>query len=398
MHQVTSRPVGRLLFTLAALASAASLAACGSDNGTGVNSGSIQVTSATTGADVDSSGYSVVVDNGNGHAIGIADSLTISGVRAGSHQVALTSVGSNCTVSPSDTQTVAVTAGMAAPVSFQVTCALRQIVFASFPADSGDIFTIADDGSGSHVLASSPSFDGLPSWSPNRQLIAFSSSRQHTGHGFDIWVVKPNNTALQRITTDPGENGLPAWSPDGSKIAFASTRTDTAVGHAEIWVMNADGTNEVQVTHDDALANAPAWSPDGSKIAYQSNASGTTQIWVVNADGSNAHQLTSDQFNDASPSWSSTGLIVFQSDRDKTAGDTSEVEVYVMKDDGTNQTRLTTSPGFDGTPAWSSDGKKIVFESSRSGHSDVWVMNADGTNQTRVTSNGADNGTPKFEP
>jgi len=69
-----------------------------------------------------------------------------------------------------------------------------------------------------------------------------------------------------------------------------------------------------------------------------------------------------------------------------------------MKDDGTNQTRLTTSPGFDGTPAWSSDGKKIVFESSRSGHSDVWVMNADGTNQTRVTSNGADNGTPKFEP
>src|SRR6185312_11724235 len=113
------------------------------------------------------------------------------------------SVGSNCTVSPSDTQTVAVTAGMAAPVSFQVTCALRQIVFASFPADSGDIFTIADDGSGSHVLASSPSFDGLPSWSPNRQLISFSSSRQHAGHGFDIWVVKPNNTALQRITTDP---------------------------------------------------------------------------------------------------------------------------------------------------------------------------------------------------
>src|SRR6185437_4930272 len=183
MHHVTSRPVGRLLLTLAALASAALLAACGSDNGTGVNSGSIQVTSATTGADVDSSGYSVVVDNGSGHAIGISDSATISSVQAGSHQVVLASVGSNCTVSPSDTQTVTVTAGSASAVSFQVSCVLRQIVFASFPADSGDIFTIADDGTGSHVLASSPSFDGLPSWSPNRQLIAFASSRQHTGHG-----------------------------------------------------------------------------------------------------------------------------------------------------------------------------------------------------------------------
>jgi len=398
MHHFASPHAGRIIVTLAALASAISLAACGSDNGTGVNTGSIQVSAATTGSDLDSAGYSVVVDNGSGHAIGIADSVTLSGVGAGSHQVALTSVGTNCTVSPSDTQTVNVTAGAAASVSFQVACVLRQIVFASFPADSGDVFTIADDGTGAHQLASSSSFDGLPSWSPDRQLIAFSSSRQHTGHGFDIWVVKPNNTGLARLTTATGENGLPAWSPDGSKIAFASTRTDTTAGHAEIWVMNADGSNQTQLTHDDALANAPAWSPDGSQIAYQSNAGGPTQIWVVNADGSNAHQLTNDQSNDASPSWSSTGFIVFQSDRDRTAGDTSEVEVYVMKADGTNQTRLTNSPGFDGTPAWSSDGKKIVFESSRSGHSDIWIMNADGSNPSRVTSNGAENGTPKYEP
>ncbi|MGH7649697.1 MAG: TolB family protein, partial [Gemmatimonadaceae bacterium] len=325
---------------IVALAAVTSLAACGSDSGgTGVNTGSIMVSAATTGADVDSTGYSVVVDGGSGHAVGITDSVTLSAVAAGSHQVALTSVGSNCTVSPSDTQTVTVSTGAAAAVSFQVTCVLRQIVFSSFPADSGNILTIKDDGTGSAVLASSSSFDGLPSWSPNRTLVAFASSRQHSGHGFDIWVVKPDNTGLQRITTDPGENGLPAWSPDGSKIAFASTRTDQTVGHAEIWAMDAAGTNEVQLTHDDALANAPAWSPDGSQIAYQSNAGGgTTQIWVMNADGSNAHQLTNDAFNDASPSWSPAGMIVFQSDRDRTQSDSAQVEVYVMKDDGTGAT------------------------------------------------------------
>ncbi len=160
MHDSTSRPVSRLVSAIVALAAVGSLAACGSGSGgTGVNTGSITVSAATTGSDVDSSGYSVVVDGGSGHAVGIADSVTLSAVQAGSHQVVLTAVGTNCTVSPSDTQTVTVTTGAATAVSFQVSCVLRQIVFASFPTDSGDVLTIKDDGTGSRVLASSPSFE-----------------------------------------------------------------------------------------------------------------------------------------------------------------------------------------------------------------------------------------------
>jgi Tol biopolymer transport system component len=40
---------------------------------------------------------------------------------------------------------------------------------------------------------------------------------------------------------------------------------------------------------------------------------------------------------------------------------------------------------LDETPAWLPDGKRIAFQSTRSGVMEVWIMNADGTNARSVT-------------
>ena len=88
----------------------------------------------------------------------------------------------------------------------------------------------------------------------------------------------------------------------------------------------------------------PAWSPDGRRIAFEYNPS-------------------------------PTGLRPGASD------------IYVMNAERGRTTvrRLTSVLGFDGDPAWSPDGRKIVFESTRSGNADIWVMNADGTNPQGLT-------------
>jgi len=50
-------------------------------------------------------------------------------------------------------------------------------------------------------------------------------------------------------------------------------------------------------------------------------------------------------------------------------------------------TRLNphTTPYLDETPSWFPDGKRIAFQSDRSGRMEVWVMNADGTGAVQVT-------------
>jgi TolB protein len=50
-------------------------------------------------------------------------------------------------------------------------------------------------------------------------------------------------------------------------------------------------------------------------------------------------------------------------------------------------TRLNphASPYLDETPSWFPDGKRIAFQSDRSGRMEIWVMNTDGSGATQVT-------------
>jgi TolB protein len=40
---------------------------------------------------------------------------------------------------------------------------------------------------------------------------------------------------------------------------------------------------------------------------------------------------------------------------------------------------------LDETPSWFPDGKRLAFQSNRTGRMEVWVMNTDGSNARQVT-------------
>ena len=84
--------------------------------------GSIKVTTATTGATPDPDGYSVAVDAGASQPIGVHDSVTVTGLPAGSHSVTLGGVAGNCTVSGGLSRNTNVSAGDTARVPFSVSC------------------------------------------------------------------------------------------------------------------------------------------------------------------------------------------------------------------------------------------------------------------------------------
>src|SRR5204863_215808 len=79
--------------------------------------GSLRVTTSTTGSSLDGDGYTVTVDGSTGEQITINNSagVTFTGLSEGSHTVELSDVAGDCSVTGPNPRTLTVTAGATAP-------------------------------------------------------------------------------------------------------------------------------------------------------------------------------------------------------------------------------------------------------------------------------------------
>ena len=121
--------------------------------------GSLTVTTSTSGSDLDPDGYTVAVDQGAGQSIATNSStgVTFTNLPAGNHAVVLSGVAANCTVNGGTTHTVAVTAGGNTPAPFVVTCAATTGSLTVTTSTSGsdldpDGYTVTVDGSTSQSI------------------------------------------------------------------------------------------------------------------------------------------------------------------------------------------------------------------------------------------------------
>lgn len=113
-RSVAFGPVGLALFAVAA---------CSDSSPTGPSSGTLQVTTSTTGQLIDLSGYLISIDGIAGPTVGVNSTVIIPDLAPGAYQVALGNVATNCTVAGSNPRTVLVSGGAAATVGFLVDCA-----------------------------------------------------------------------------------------------------------------------------------------------------------------------------------------------------------------------------------------------------------------------------------
>ena len=126
--------------------------------------GALRAAAATSGSNPPA-GYTVTVDSGQSTSIGINDSVTATGIPAGSHRTALGGVPGNCSVSGDNPRTVAVPPNDTARTTFSVACTppATQLAFTIQPpttvtalSDTFQVEVTAEDSSGSLV----PSFTG----------------------------------------------------------------------------------------------------------------------------------------------------------------------------------------------------------------------------------------------
>ncbi len=127
--------------------------------------GSIQVTSSTSGAPPDPDGYSISVDVGAGQALGINSNLTVSGLSVGTHSVRLSGASSNCKVAGDNPRNVAVTQGQTATTAFAITCAATTggltLTVSGLPTGTSAAITVTGPASFSRAVTATTTLDGL---------------------------------------------------------------------------------------------------------------------------------------------------------------------------------------------------------------------------------------------
>jgi Tol biopolymer transport system component/DNA-binding winged helix-turn-helix (wHTH) protein len=225
------------------------------------------------------------------------------------------------------------------------------------------LYVTADEPGSPHELRTVGAFDGATLPAPvaldeeasgitaGRHLV-YSRIRRDT----NIWRVRiprpgepPPEAELFISSTSRDEK--PSFSPDGQRIAFTSTRS----GSPEIWIAKADGGSPVRMTtFGGPLMGYAQWSPDGQWLTFHARPEGQADVFVMPSAGGPPKRLTTDPSDDTMPSYSHDGRwIYFASSR------SGQEEIWRMNVSGGSVERITSTGGLK--PLESPDGKSVFY-------------------------------------
>jgi Tol biopolymer transport system component len=221
----------------------------------------------------------------------------------------------------------------------------KKIAFSTRRSDVVAIYSIDLASMDVQQLTNTDRSPSAPDWSPDGKQLAIVYNPAHPGIDYELYLMSSAGGSFRQLTDSTGyqTHASPDWSPEGRRISFAADLE----GNYDIYLMDPDGSNVEKLTSHVADDRSPAWSPNGHRIAFETYRDGDWEIYVMNADGSNLQRISNSPAKDLWPTWSPDGeRIAFQTDRD------GDWEIYVMDADGGNQQQLTYNEVKDSEPAW----------------------------------------------
>jgi Tol biopolymer transport system component len=263
------------------------------------------------------------------------------------------------------------------------------------PAERWSLFLISTETGEQRRLTNPPPQsigDTAPAFSPDGRSLAFVRS---ISHGASNVYVLPLSATLAptgepaRLTAENRVSG-PVWTANGADVLFSSLRR----GDWTLWRIDAPRGRTLRWTGEEG--DFPTISGVTHRLVYSRQVF-DPNIWRIDLRGGSRSQparnmLVSSTRDDSLPQFSPDGRrLAFQSNRSGT------YEIWVSDEAGSNAVPVTSFGGPDtGTPRWSPDGNRIVFDSRPAGQSDIYVVNSQGGAPRQLTSNPADDSVPSF--
>jgi len=226
--------------------------------------------------------------------------------------------------------------------------------------------------------------------SPDGRILAFARTvRNFVFHLYTVRLTrdfKPEGTPQLLVSQSyTGFMGM-TWASNRDIVYSVGEYSD-----ARLWRMRV-GARSPELLNWAALGTLmPAAAPAQHRLAYAA-ASFTGKLWRMDLRTGERRIIVDSRYGENIPQFSPDGRkLAFQSDR------SGNEEVWTCDADGTNCQQLTFFQGpAAGTPRWSPDGRWIALDSRVEGTAQIYVIPSDGGKPRRVTSGDAQNQVPSW--